>query len=89
LSNKEKRGQFDRGEIDAKGNPKMGGFDFSGTRQGGARRTGGINPEDILKEFMGGMGAGAPSSAQVAGTRLPEQPPNQRRQRARILPPLF
>ncbi|MCF6303736.1 MAG: DnaJ domain-containing protein [Devosiaceae bacterium] len=58
LSNKEKRGQFDRGEIDAKGNPKMGGFDFSGARQGGARRTGGINPEDILKEFMGGMGAG-------------------------------
>lgn len=52
LSNKEKRGQFDRGEIDAAGNPK--GFDFSGMGGGGARRAGGINPEDILKEFMGG-----------------------------------
>ena len=59
LSNKEKRAQYDRGEIDAAGNPKMSGFDFSGMRgaQGGAR-TGSINPEDILKEFMGGMGAG-------------------------------
>ncbi len=52
LSNKEKRAQYDRGEIDAQGNPK--GFDFS--NMGGARtRAGGsINPEDILKEFMGG-----------------------------------
>ena len=60
LSNKEKRAQFDRGEIDEKGNPK--GFDFSGMGGGGMggmgggfrQRTGGINPEDILKEFMGG-----------------------------------
>jgi len=58
LSNKEKRGQFDRGEIDAQGNPKMSGFNFSGMDGGQGRRTSGINPEDILKEFMGGMGAG-------------------------------
>ncbi len=58
LSDKEKRGQYDRGEIDAEGNPK--GFDFSGMR-GGARPGGAgasINPEDILKEFMGGLGGG-------------------------------
>ena len=52
LSNKEKRGQFDRGEIDAAGNPK--GFDFSSMGGGRGRAGGGINPEDILKEFMGG-----------------------------------
>ena len=62
LSNKEKRAQFDRGEIDANGNPK--GFDFSNMRGGGGRATGGINPEDILKEFMGGMGG---ARAQRAG----------------------
>ncbi len=52
LSNQEKRGQFDRGEIDAAGNPK--GFDFSNMGGARGRTSGGINPEDILKEFMGG-----------------------------------
>lgn len=66
LSDKQKRGQYDRGEIDADGNPKMAGFDFSGfgggQRGGGQRNAGGfgggagVNPEDILKEFMGGFG---------------------------------
>jgi len=66
LSDKQKRGQYDRGEIDADGNPKMAGFDFSGfgggQRGGGQRSAGGfgggagVNPEDILKEFMGGFG---------------------------------
>ncbi|MCZ4271313.1 DnaJ C-terminal domain-containing protein [Maritalea porphyrae] len=72
LSDKQKRGQYDRGEIDADGNPKMAGFDFSGFgggagQRGGQRRAGGfsggaggagVNPEDILKEFMGGFGGG-------------------------------
>ncbi|MCB9993359.1 MAG: J domain-containing protein [Hyphomicrobiaceae bacterium] len=60
LSDKTKRGQYDRGEIDADGNPKFGGFDFAGarTRGAGPGATGGINPEDILKEFMGGLGGG-------------------------------
>ncbi len=57
LSDKERRAQFDRGEIDADGNPKMGGFDFSGMRGGRTRTQGSVNPEDILKEFMGGFGA--------------------------------
>ncbi|WP_027833565.1 DnaJ C-terminal domain-containing protein [Maritalea myrionectae] len=62
LSDKQKRQQYDRGEIDADGNPKMAGFDFSGFGGGGARGGGqqssGVNPEDILKEFMGGLGGG-------------------------------
>jgi DnaJ-class molecular chaperone len=68
LSDKERRGQFDRGEIDAEGNPKMGGFDFSGMRGagGGTRAQGGVNPEDILKEFMGGFG-GATRDPRTAG----------------------
>ena len=61
LSDKEKRGQFDRGEIDADGNPKYPGFDFNQARGGAGRgQAGAFNAEDILKEFMGGFGgAGA------------------------------
>jgi len=70
LSDKAKRAQFDRGEIDAQGNPKMGGFDFSGMRGGAGtgRAHGGINPEDILKEFMGGF-AGGGRAQRSAGAR--------------------
>src|SRR5690349_7006672 len=52
LSDKEKRGSYDRGEIDADGNPKFAGFNGMG---GGARRgaqAGNFSAEDILKEFM-------------------------------------
>lgn len=45
LSDKEKRGQFDRGEIDADGNPRspfgMGGGGFGGQRPGGGFNGGG------------------------------------------------
>lgn len=61
LSDKAKRGQYDRGEIDAEGNPKFaGGFDFGGGR-GGPRGAGGagFSAEDVLKEFMSGFGGGA------------------------------
>lgn len=73
LSDKQKRAQYDRGEIDADGNPKMAGFDFSGfgnggrSRQGGAGFGGGINPEDILKEFMGGFAGGGARGAGPMG----------------------
>ncbi len=63
LSDKEKKGQFDRGEIDAEGNPKHPSFDFSqrGAGRGrasgfGGAAAGGFSTEDILKEFMSGMG---------------------------------
>ncbi len=74
LNDTEKRGQFDRGEIDADGNPRFAGFGnggFGGAR-GGARPgagAGGFSAEDILKEFMSGFGgqprggAGARSAA--------------------------
>jgi DnaJ-class molecular chaperone len=61
LNDKEKRGQFDRGEIDAEGNPRFAGFGnggFGGGR-GGPRPgagAGGFSAEDILKEFMSGFG---------------------------------
>lgn len=63
LSDAEKRGSYDRGEIDADGNPRFGGF---GRGAGGTR---GYNPgaagagfsaEDILKEFMSGFGTAQP-----------------------------
>jgi DnaJ-class molecular chaperone len=59
LSDKEKKAAYDRGEIDADGNPKFAGFGpgMGGT---GARRSaaqaGGFSAEDILKEFMSGFG---------------------------------
>jgi DnaJ-class molecular chaperone len=71
LSDKEKRGKFDRGEIDAAGNPTMAGFDFSGFSN--ARRgPGGAGPrghstEDILKDFMGGFGGARPGGPGGSG----------------------
>jgi DnaJ-class molecular chaperone len=62
LSDKTKRAQYDRGDIDAEGNPKFsgfGGFDPSGMRggrPGAGAGPGGFNAEDILKEFMSGFG---------------------------------
>jgi len=70
LSDKAKRGQFDRGEIDAAGNPKFAGFDFNAARggpRGGSAGAGGFSPEDILKEFMSGFGGGTQRRPGTAG----------------------
>jgi len=59
LSDSEKRAQFDRGEIDAEGNPRFAGFGNGGARGGarpGAGGASGFSAEDILKEFMSGFG---------------------------------
>ncbi|MDB5528945.1 MAG: hypothetical protein JWR51_2048 [Devosia sp.] len=58
LNNVEKRGQFDRGEIDADGNPKFAGFNpgAAGAARGGRTAQSGFSAEDILKEFMSGFG---------------------------------
>jgi DnaJ-class molecular chaperone len=56
LSDKEKRGQYDRGEIDANGQPRFAGFE--GAARGGAGGTAGFSAEDILKEFMTGFNTG-------------------------------
>ncbi|MET0439002.1 MAG: DnaJ C-terminal domain-containing protein, partial [Devosia sp.] len=60
LNDAEKRGQFDRGEIDAEGNPRFAGFGGGAGGRAGARPgaggAGGFSAEDILKEFMSGFG---------------------------------
>jgi len=61
LNDKEKRAQFDRGEIDAEGNPRFAGFAGGGGGARGARPGAGggsanFSAEDILKEFMSGFG---------------------------------
>ena len=58
LTDAEKRGQFDRGEIDAEGNPKFAGFNpgAGGAGRGGRTAQNGFSAEDILKEFMSGFG---------------------------------
>jgi DnaJ-class molecular chaperone len=62
LGDATKKGQFDRGEIDAEGKPKFAGFEgFSG---GGGRRSGGFNPggfdfESAVRNAQGARGGGA------------------------------
>lgn len=68
LSDSGKRTQYDRGEIDADGQPKFAGFARGGPGRGArGPAQGGFSAEDILKEFMSGFGgnprAGARSSA--------------------------
>ena len=61
LSDAEKRAQYDRGEIDADGQPKFAGFRPGGGAARGARPgQAGFSAEDILKEFMSGFGGQAP-----------------------------
>lgn len=74
LNDAEKRAQFDRGEIDANGQPKFaGGFNpggFAGAQRGGPSAQGGFSAEDILKEFMSGFGGqqrGGPGAARAPG----------------------
>jgi DnaJ-class molecular chaperone len=68
LNDTGKRGQFDRGEIDADGNPKFAGFNPGGTRGARPGAAGGFSAEDILKEFMSGFGGqGRPGSGAGRG----------------------
>src|SRR5690606_16071050 len=63
--------QYDRGEIDADGNPRFAGFGgggFGGARPGGrAAGGGGFTAEDILKEFMSGFGGQPRGGARPGG----------------------
>ncbi len=70
LSDSEKRAQYDRGEIDADGQPKFAGFarGAGGARRGAGAQAGGFSAEDILKEFMSGFG-GQPRGAGRAGSQ--------------------
>ncbi|KKB76650.1 hypothetical protein VW35_17985 [Devosia soli] len=77
LNDKDKRAQFDRGEIDADGNPRFAGFGNGGfggargARPGAGGGASGFSAEDILKEFMSGFGGqprgGAGGRAGAAG----------------------
>ena len=69
LSDKDKRAAYDRGEIDADGNPRFAGFSRGGgARPGGAAGAGaGFSAEDILKEFMSGFG-GQPRGGRPGGS---------------------
>jgi DnaJ-class molecular chaperone len=63
IGDKDKRAQFDRGEIDAEGKPRFQGFEgFSGQGPGGFGGFENIDPRtfaDIFSNFGGGRQAGA------------------------------
>ena len=83
LSDKDKRARFDRGEIDAEGNPSMGfGYGqtagpggFNGGAQRGFRTEGfgggteGIDIGDIFDGLFGGRGGGGGGGGGFGGTR--------------------
>jgi DnaJ-class molecular chaperone len=66
LSDSEKRAQYDRGEIDADGNPRFAGFGHGGTRTRTGSAGAGFSAEDILKEFMSGFGGQPPRGARTS-----------------------
>ncbi len=65
LTDKEKKAAYDRGEIDADGNPKFAGFGGAGARRGA--QAGGFSAEDILKEFMSGFGGAQQRGGRTTG----------------------
>ena len=92
LSDKNKRAQFDRGEIDMEGNPTNpfagmggGGYGGAGGGQGGFRPEdfqgfgGGENVDlgDIFEGLFGGGGGGRRSSPFGGGRRGPAPPPRK------------
>jgi len=80
LSDKEKRAQFDRGEIDADGNPASP-FGFGGGGQGGFRpgdfETGGGDFGDIFEGLFGGGGRRKPGGFGGFGGRGPQRGPQR------------
>lgn len=85
LSDKDKRAQFDRGEIDAEGNPRMpfgaGGF---GGRQGGPQDFGGFGNDgvdlgDLFEGLFGGRAGarGGNGFGQSGFGRRPPPPPQR------------
>lgn len=85
LSDKDKRGQFDRGEIDADGNPRMpfghggGGGPFGGGggfRPGGSGGFGGeeVDLSDLFEGLFGGRAGGQRGGAGAGFGRRPPPP---------------
>jgi DnaJ-class molecular chaperone len=67
LTDKEKKGAYDRGEIDADGNPKFAGFGANGGARRPGAQAGGFSAEDILKEFMSGFGGAQQRGSRTTG----------------------
>ncbi|MBO6755373.1 MAG: J domain-containing protein [Roseibium sp.] len=92
IGDKDKRGQFDRGEIDASGKPKFqahgfeGFSDFqdfgtSGRTHGFRHQSGGGGFDDILNDILGGFGgarrtAGGRAGAAQGGPKRPQKGQN-------------
>ena len=87
LSDKDKRARFDRGEIDAEGNPRMpfgGGFNGGGGGARGPQDFGGFGGDnidlgDIFEGLFGGRagGRGAGMGGQAGFGRRPPPPPQR------------
>jgi DnaJ-class molecular chaperone len=86
LSDKQKRGQFDRGEIDENGQPRspFGGGGFGGGNpfgaggrpgQGGFDANGGIDLGDIFDGLFGGGAGARPGGPRGGGGAQPGPPP--------------
>ncbi|ONF95535.1 DnaJ C-terminal domain-containing protein [Sphingomonas jeddahensis] len=88
LSDKDKRARFDRGEIDAEGNPAspfgagFGGGGFNGGRSGGGGFRSqdfggaeGVDMSDIFEGLFGGRAAGGPAGGFSSGFGRRQQPP--------------
>lgn len=69
LGDKDKRGQYDRGEIDADGKPRSfsGGDPFGGGARQQRSTGGGFSAEDILSEIFGGQRSARPSAGSPFG----------------------
>jgi DnaJ-class molecular chaperone len=88
LSDKDKRARFDRGEIDAEGNPAspfgagFGGGGFNGGRSGGGGFRSqdfggaeGVDMSDIFEGLFGGRAAGGPAGGGFSSGFGRRQPP--------------
>ncbi len=92
LSDKHKRAQFDRGEIDGDGNPRnpfggmgAGGYGRGGAHPGDSARPGdfnGFTPDDVdlsdlFEGLFGGRGRQDPGARRGFGQRPPPPPPRR------------
>ncbi len=94
IGDKEKRAQYDRGEIDDEGKPKFAGFQGGGNPFGGGQQGGnpfGGGAEDILSEIFGSAFGGHAQAQRGAGnpfSGMGGHPHHQRHQQRQAAPSL-
>ncbi len=66
LTDADKRAAYDRGEIDADGQPRFAGFGRGAGQGRAGPGASGFSAEDILKEFMSGFGGQPPRGARTS-----------------------